>query len=227
MVRYDAAAGAQGALSGASIGSMVSPGLGTGIGAVAGGLLGFFSPKKKKKKLSTFDKTQQEVFGNYAQGLQGKGAFADLFGFDQQGATNAFNQNVAQPAYENFNQNIVPSITGAFRGGNLQNSSYLGGALSKAGTDVQKDLNAQLSNMIYNGNQASLDRRLNAINSIINTQTHAYEQPSASPLDQILGAFSEGTGKFAGEQFSRWLYNKSWSNASGNTPGSTQTPGTS
>lgn len=207
MAKYDIGAGLSGAASGASTGAAlgsVVPGVGTaigaGVGTLAGGLLGYFgSRKKKKKRLSTFDDTQQGIYDQYAQGIQGQGPMADLYNFNSGQATDTFNKSVANPAYQNYKENIIPGITGQFRGANLQNSSYLAGALGKAGTDVQRNLDAQLAQMLQQGQQSSIDRRIGAVNNILGTQTFAYEKPQGSPLDSILGSFAQGAGNYAGQ----------------------------
>jgi hypothetical protein len=170
--------------------------------AVSAGIAGFsaLASKKKPKKRSTLDKKQKKLRNQYIEGLHGKGEFADLFNFDPKKASALFQESFAAPAYQNYKENIVPGITGSFRAGNLQNSSYLGNALSKAGTDVQKNLDAQLAQMLYQGQQQSIDRRLTGINNIMNQQTFAYEQPQASPLDAVLGGFAEGAGSAWGNQ---------------------------
>ncbi len=213
MPKTDYASGATGALggaaSGAALGSFV-PGIGTAVGAAVGGLVGgisglFGSKKKKKKKpkvLSTLDPTQQALRDQQAEGLQGRGQFADLYNFDQNAARKNFEQMYAQPAYQNFKEGIVPGITGAFRGGNLQNSSYVGSALSKAGTDVQRGLDAQLANMLYQGQQSSIDRRSQGLNNLLNMQTFAYEKPEQQQpgvADQFLGGVSQAAGKYAAD----------------------------
>lgn len=201
MGKFDLGGAAGGAASGAAIGSSFGP-IGTGIGAVAGGLLGAFGRKKKKpKKISTLDKTQQGIYNQYAQGLQGKGQYADLFNFDSEAARNNFNSMYAQPAYQQFQEEVIPGITGQFRGGNLQKSSYLGGALSKAGTDVQRNLDAQLANMLYQGQNDSVNRRINGINNLLNMQTFAYQQPQQSAGDQVFGSLMDIGGKAAGAYF--------------------------
>lgn len=194
MAKFDLLGSGAGALTGSAFGP---------AGAAVGGLLGLFGKRKKKKpkRLSTLDPTQQGLYQKYAQGLQGGGEFANLFNFNHDQARDVFNQNYAQPAYQNFKENIVPSITGQFRGGNLQNSSYLGQALSKAGTDVQKNLDAQLSKMLYEGQQSSIDRHLGSLNNILGMQTFAYQRPQASAFDNAIGGFAPGAAQSAGEKF--------------------------
>jgi len=205
MARYDTGSALAGAGTGAAIGSGILPGVGTAIGAGIGGLIGLFSSKKKKpKKKSTMDKTQQALYQQYAQGLQGEGQFANLFNFDTEGARKMFKQSYADPAYQQFQEEVVPGITGQFRGGNLQNSSYLGGALAKEGANVQKNLDAQLAQMLYKGQQDSIDRRLNSLNNILGMQTFAYEKPQPNGMDALIGGFANGAGKYAAQKFGDW-----------------------
>lgn len=206
MARLNTGQAASGALSGAATGATIGsiiPGIGTGIGAGIGGLFGGLSSLfgSRPKRRSTFDKTQKNLYKQYAAGLQGQGQFADLFNFDANSARENFNQMYAQPAYQQFQENVIPGITGQFRGGNLQNSSYLGGALSKAGTDVQNNLNANLSNMLYQGQQSALERRLQSLQNMLGMQTFAQEQRQPNGVESILSGLSQGTGQYLGNQF--------------------------
>lgn len=150
----------------------------------------------KPSRLSSLDPTQQNMFDLYARALTGEGGpLADIFGFDAEGLRDMFQESYAAPAYQQFQEEVIPGITGQFRGGNLQNSSYLGGALGKAGTDVQNNLNQQLSQMMYQAQQASLDRRQKGLQDILGTQTFAYQ---SSPIMQLLQALAGGAGKAAG-----------------------------
>lgn len=217
MAKFDTGGALSGAASGAGIGSAFGP-VGTGVGAVAGGLLGAFGRKKKKaKRISTLDKTQQGIYNQYAKGIQGEGPFADLYNFNPEQARDVFSQMYAQPAYQQFQEEVIPGITGQFRGGNLQNSSYLGGALAKAGTDVQRNLNANLSNMLYQGQQDALQRRINAINNILNMQTFAYQKPQESQGDSFWNSLLSKGGEAFGNLASGWMSNGSNTNSSGNS----------
>jgi len=208
MADYSGAAG--GAISGASIGSTFGP-IGTGVGAVAGGLLGLFGSKKKKKKpkkVGSLDPQQQALYNDYVKSLTGKdGPMSDMYQFNPEAANEVFNQNVARPAYRQFNENIVPKITGQYRGGNIMNSSYSGEALSRAGRDVQEGLDAKRAETLYNGQQATFDRRQNGINNVLNMQTFAYQKPQAQTpgvIDQVLNT----VGPAAGEWFADYLKTK-------------------
>jgi len=158
-----------------------------------GNTLSFLEPDK----LSSLSPEQQQIFQQLTQALGGGGgAFGDLFGFDPEKVREQYTKQYAEPAYQQFQEQTVPGITGAFRGKNLQNSSYAGGALAKAGTDVQSNLNAQLAGMMSNAEQQSLQRKQGGLNQLLNMQTFAYQ---ASPLMQMLNALSEGAGKAAGK----------------------------
>jgi hypothetical protein len=205
----DWGSGASGAASGAAMGSAVMPGWGTAAGAVAGGVMGLFGgggrkKKKKAKLISTLDPTQQGIYQQYADALNGKGQFADLYNWDSQGANKNFDANVSRPAYRNFNENIIPGITGQFRQGNVQNSSYTGEALGRAGRNVQESLDAQRSNMQFQGQQSANQNKMSGMNNILNMQTQAYTQPGArepNSVDQILNSVSGVGGQYVADYF--------------------------
>ena len=213
MPKTDWAGGAggavSGAVSGASIGSII-PGVGTAIGGAVGGLIGgisgLFGKKKKKKpkKMSTLDPQQQALYDDYVKSIRGEGPFSDLYNFDAEGYNDVFDQTIGRQANRNFNEKIVPGITGQFRSNNLMNSSYAGESLSRAGRDVQENLDAQRAQNVFQGQQQANQNKQNAINSVMGTQTFAYSKPGAqtpNAIDQILST----VGPAAGEWFADYL----------------------
>lgn len=188
------------ALSGAGTGAITGAQLGGPWGALFGGglgaLSGLFGGQGKKNNVSTFDPRQKQLFDQSVTALQGGGGpLADVYGqYDPALMRDFYEKAYAQPQYQEFERNIVPTITGQFRGKNLQNSSYLGGALAQAGTNVQNNLNAQLAQMLFEGQRSSLDRRSNALDRILNMQTFATEKPQASIFDSLLGSLASGAG---------------------------------
>lgn len=194
--------GVSGAVSGAYLGSSILPGWGTAIGAIAGGTLGLFGGKnkrKKPKKYSTLDERQQGIYGNYADAIEGKGPLANLYNFDEQRAGDVFDQTVARPEMRRFQEDVMPGITGNFRGKNLQNSSYLGQALGKAGRDVSEKLSGLRSQQMYEGQRQSQRDKQNAIDRILNMQTFAYDQPEGqapSGIDSIIGSVGSDAGSW-------------------------------
>jgi hypothetical protein len=193
-----------GAVTGASAGSSFGV-PGALIGGAAGGILGLFGGNNKKpkaKKISTLDKKQQALYQEYVDALHGQGPFADLYGFDAEAANANFENMYSRPAYRQFQENVIPKITGQFRGSNLMNSTYAGESLSRAGRDVQESLDAQRANMIYQGTQDALNRKQNSIDNILRLQTFAYQQPqqgSGNAIDQILGTLAPYAGQMAGD----------------------------
>lgn len=192
---YNFGQAASGAMTGAGLGSSFGP-IGMGIGAGVGGLAGLFGGGAGGKRgggpqeISTFDPQQQQLYDQYAQGLQGQGPFANLFNFDAQQAGNVFEQNVAAPAQRSYQENIVPQITGQFRGAGLGQSTFAGEALAKSGRDVQESLNAQRAQMMFQGQQGAQQRQLGGLQNILGQQTFGMAAPQQERglLDQILGS---------------------------------------
>lgn len=165
-----------------------------GIGGLGAGM--FASKGGGQNKVSSLDPTQKKLYEQYADALSGGGGpLSDIFGFDPESIREQYTQQYAEPAYQQFQEEVIPGITGQFRGQNLQNSSYLGGALGKAGTDVQRNLNSQLSKMLYDAEQQSLQRKQTGLDQLLNMQTFAYKQ---SPIMQLLQGLAGGAGKAVG-----------------------------
>lgn len=191
------AGGATGALYGSSFGA---PGaIIGGLAGAAGGLFGGNNKKRKPKKLSRFNAAQEGLFGDYAEGLQGRGQFANMYNFDEEGAGNVFDRTVGDPQYRNFQENIVPQITGQFRGGNLQNSSYAGQAVGRAGRNVQENLNALRQKQMFEGQEAANNRRMSGLDKILSMQTFDYEDQQAQQpgaFDQLMGGLAQNAGGY-------------------------------
>lgn len=194
-----------GGLGGAQLGGMVGGLPGALGGGALGGVAGLFGKKKKKKakRVSTLDPSQQALYNDSIAGLRGEGQFADLYNFNADQANDVFNQNVARPAYRGFQENIIPQITGQFRGQGIGNSSYTGEALSRAGRNVQENLDAQRAAAMYQGQEDVNSRRAQGIDKILNMQTFNYERPQEkrSFMDQILGAAGSGAGEYVADIF--------------------------
>jgi hypothetical protein len=199
---YDIGRGLTGAGTGAAYGAAFGP-IGSLVGGGLGAIGGFFGSRKEKKprQVSTFDPRQKQLYEQQSQALQGAGGpLADVYGqYNPQQMQDFYQKAYAQPQYQEFQENIVPTITGQFRGQNLQNSSYLGGALAKAGTNVQNNLNAQMAQLLYNGQQSQLDRRSNAIDRALNLQTHVNQRRQPSVFDNLLTTLSSGAGDMLGD----------------------------
>lgn len=214
MAKYDSGKGLSAGISGAGTGLAVGGPIGAAVGGLVGLASGLFGNKKKKKtaplkKVSTLDPRQQKLYADYERSVRGRGPFSELYNFDVQAANDNFDANVSRPAYRNFQENIIPAITGQYRSNNLMNSSYSANALSRAGRDVQENLDAQRSNMQFSGQQQSQNNRQNAINNILGMQTFAYDrgapqqQKAPSTLDQILGSVGPAAGDYLANYLAR------------------------
>jgi len=197
MVKFNTASALGGAGTGAIYGGQFGGGPGAALGGLAGGLLGLFSGgNKKPKKISTMDPTQQGLYKDYASALRGEGGpLADVFApADLDALRQLYQQKYSQPAYQDFQENIIPSITGQFRGQNLQNSSYLGGALSKAGTRVQQGLDSNLAEMLFNAQQSATNRRASGVSNVLGMNTFDYKKRERSLIDELLSGLAGGAG---------------------------------
>jgi hypothetical protein len=197
MAKFDTETAASGAVSGATIGSTFGP-WGAAIGGLAGGALGLFGKKKKKKPkpISTLDPQQQKLYNDYIAGIRGEGPFSNLYNFDTEGYNKVFDQTIGRQANRNFQENTIPGITGQFRGSNLMNSSYTGEALSRAGRDVQENLDALRSQNVFQGQQEAQRARRAGITDVLGT--HSVPQEKKGILDQILGQVGPAAGEYLG-----------------------------
>ena len=177
------------------------PGFDFGSSIFGGLATGFFGGKKKMKKRSTFDKPQKQLYGDYVNSIRGQGPFADMYNYDAEGANANFDKNVGRPAYRNFQENIIPGITGQFRSQGIGNSSYTGEALGRAGRNVQESLDAKRSDMQFQGQQNANTNKMNGIQNILGMTTFDYQQPEQSPLDKILSSVGPAAAKYATSYF--------------------------
>jgi len=136
-----------------------------GLASSAAGLAGkLFGGRKKKKKGFRYGLNQQ--LQQAAGG--GQNQWSDLFSpFDTGKATDVFNQQYRDPAMQKFKEEVIPAISGQFRGANLGDSSYHGSALAKSGTDLEKNLDALLSQYLQSGEQQSVGRRQKLLNLLL------------------------------------------------------------
>lgn len=198
MGKADWGGGLGGAASGASMGFSVGGPIGGAIGGIAGGIAGLFGGRKKKKKpkqMSRLDKNQQGLNQNQHDAVMGQGPLADLYNYNPEQANSVFDQTIANPAWRNFAEKGAPTITGSFRSQGLQNSSYVGDSLSKAGRDIQESMNGQRSQYLYNQENEARGAKRNAVENLQNRQTFDWSQPQAAQksgnsLDSIISSLS-------------------------------------
>ncbi len=183
---------ASGALTGAATGFGIGGPIGGGIGGLIGGLGGLFGNKKKKKKISSLDKRQQELNRQQHESILGQGPLADLYNYDPEQANQVFDKTIGRKAQRSFSEETVPTITGAFRSNGLQTSSYAGDAVAKAGRDVQESLDAQRAQYLYGEQKDARNAKRSAVENLQNRNTFAYDKNNQGGfnLDNILGSLS-------------------------------------
>lgn len=196
--------GATGAIGGASTGATlgsVIPGLGTaagaGVGGLVGGIAGLFGNKRKKKnKLSSFDKRQEQLNQQQYNSILGKGPLADLYDYDPEAANAVFDKNIADPAYRKYQEDLAPKITGQFRSAGLQNSSYAGDALAKTARDLQEGLDAKRAEYLYGEQKDARTAKRSAVENLQNRQTFAYDTAAGTnrgfDINSILKSITPG-----------------------------------
>lgn len=191
---------ASGAGTGAVYGGMYGGPVGSAIGAGIGGVLSLFRGRRRPKKKSTLDPEQQRLRQQMLEALEsGTGPLADIYSFNPEELQNLWQKGLVDPSMANWNEEVVPGITGSFRGQNLQNSSYLGSSLSKSGQRLQSDLDAKLAAMLYEGKQSAMNRRGNAYSNLMNQKTFEYQEPQQNEIDALLSGLSSGAGDIIAE----------------------------
>ena len=190
----DYTAAATGGISGASAGGTIGGPWGAAIGGVVGATAGLFGKKKKKGKVSSFDKRQKALNEQQHQAILGQGPLADLYNYNPEEANAVFDQNIANPAYRKFQEDVIPGITGQFRKEGLMNSSYVGDAISKLARDVQENLNSKRGEYLYNEQKDARTSKRNAVENLQNRNTFAYDKAAQNgrgfDINKVLGSIT-------------------------------------
>lgn len=176
MVDYTGSA--TGALSGATTGGTFGGPIGAAVGGLAGGIAGLFGSKKKKKRVSAFDKRQKELNKQQHKAILGEGPLADLYNYNPEQANDVFDKTIANPEYRNLNEKGIPSLTGQFRNSGLMNSSYAGDAVGRLIRDVQEKLAGERSRYLYGEQKEARTAKQNAVENLQNRSTFAYDTNS-------------------------------------------------
>jgi hypothetical protein len=144
------------------------------------------------QQMSRLTGGQEDLLNNLMMGLQGQGSMAGLFGVDPE----FFQQSFVDPAMRQFEQRTAPAIqqrfiaSGGARGSNVQDS------LTRAGADMQGQLNQTLAGLI---NQAQ-NRAMQGAQLGLGTQAFGFQEIPGQEgfLQQMAGGLAGGlTGGFA------------------------------
>ena len=137
---------------------------------------------------------QGGLFGTGEQALQ-----TSLADFDPQATTDFFNTSIRDPALKGFQEDILPMIQESFIGQNAGRSGAANRAIAGAGADVQQGLDAQLAQLLFSGQESSLNRQQaggqNLLNSIFGAGTMGGETQrgiETQGLQDIFRQFQEG-----------------------------------
>lgn len=154
-----------------------------------GALLG---EKAKIKKASTLSGSQQELEDLIRQGLEsGEGPFKDIFGEFNEGN---FQKEVANPAIQNFKENILPGLQEQILGGG---HSTRGSAFRRGSFKAANDFQGQLAQMMYQARQDQANRRAGGLNTLYGRQSvENIVQPATTGIVQ---SFAQGAGNAIGE----------------------------
>lgn len=210
---------ATGALSGAGTGGAIGGPIGAAAGGLVGGIAGLFGNKKKKKKISTFDKRQKELNKQQHQAIFGEGPLADLYNYNPEQANEVFDKTVANPEYRNLKEQAIPALTGQFRNAGLMTSSYAGDAVGKLIRDVQEKLSGERSKYLYGEQKEARSAKQNAIENLQNRSTFAIDtaaQNGGFDINKVLGSISPEMVSGVQGYFKK----------NPNTPSTTSTPST-
>ena len=105
--------------------------------------------------------------------------------FDPTNTTNFFNTSIKDPSVRAFQQDIVPGISERFAGKNALRSGAFGRTLARAGSDLSSNLGAQLGNLLFQGEQAHLNRQNQAAGQLASQSLLPAQL--ANPLMQLGG----------------------------------------
>lgn len=164
-------------------------------------------------KVSRLTGGQDDLLNNLMMGLQGQGPMAGLFGVDQQSFQNSF----VDPMMRQFEQRTAPAIqqrfiaSGGARGSNVQDT------LTRAGADVQGQINQKLAELI---SQAQ-NRAMQGAQLGLGTQAFGFqENPGQTGLipqlaSGIAGGFAQPFGQGIANYASGLLPGRSGTQRSG------------
>ena len=147
----------------------------------------------KNKKLPLQTPETQELLRLINEGLtSGEGPFSDIFGkFNEE----EFQKGVAQPAIEDYKQNILPQLQEQFIANNQVMGSGMQQGVAKSGNALQ----AKLAELMYQAKQQHKQNKLAGAGLSIGAKPHEnlYEQGDKSSIwDKILPVVGGAAGGF-------------------------------
>lgn len=145
-------------------------------GSIGGGLLGSSGNKETKVQ-----KQQRKTIDEILSSISGEGAFSNLFNADE----DAFQQSVVNPLMSQFHNVVAPGIQQEFVNAGLHRGTGLDDALSRAGIDLQSNIQQAFLPFLESGQ----NRGLSALQSVLGAGTGA---PRPLTTSQALGQSTSG-----------------------------------
>lgn len=151
---------------------------------IAGGsaVTSAFLNSRGNNKESKTQKTKRKLMDQILASLDGNGPYSDLFSTDME----TFNKSFVEPAQAKFRNQIAPQIQQSYIQYGQQRGTGLDDQLLRAGVDMDSMLNQYL----FDYQKSGLDRKQNAMNSILQSTGGAAAKTSDSD------AIMRGAGGF-------------------------------
>lgn len=144
--------------------------IGTGAQGFGGDFVAGINPLEQQA-FQSFQNPQGLDTFQQAQGFFNPQVSADIFGagvgsisqasqpFNPQQTNQFFDQSIQNPAIRNFEKSLIP-LAERFAGQNATSSGAFNRALTESAGDLQTNLSSQRANLLFNTQQAGLNRQL-------------------------------------------------------------------
>lgn len=184
---------------------IAAAGLGA-LGSIGGGYLA--SQGNQETKLQ---RQRRKLVDELLQSLKsGQGNFSDLFNVNE----DMFNKAYVEPAMSRFQNRVAPQIQQEYIASGMQRGTGLEDTLSRAGVDLQNELNKLYGDFYQQG----MGRKQQILGNILGSSEVGAPNPQSSgqALGQATaGYFSSPAYGAASESFGNWLGSNQRDNTTG------------
>lgn len=165
-------------------------------GSVASGWLSGQGSKRGETKLQ---RTQRKLIDDLVMSLKGQGSYNDLFNSNE----DVFNKSFVEPAKAMFRNQVAPQIQQSYIASGQQRGTGLDDQLLRAGVDLDQMLNQQY----YQFTQDAMNRKQNAMNTILGQGGQPSQTTGAQDAMAGLGGYfgSEGFAKTTADIFDKYV----------------------
>ena len=148
---------------------------------------GYLAGKGAAPKETKLQKTQRKLVDRLIESLTGSGPYSNLFNMDEK----AFQRSFVEPAQAMFRNRIAPQIQQQYIASGQQRGTGLDDQLLRAGVDLDSMLNQYL----YQAQQDAMNRKQNALSSILGMGAGAPNMPtSGQDIMSSLGGYLSSPG---------------------------------